>query len=63
LQVAAQSLEIAHFSYEHGAASLLDFLDAQRSYRSTGLGYRQALATYMTALEQLRQAVGTRDLQ
>ena len=63
LQKASQSLEITHFSYEHGAASLLDFLDAERSYRSTELGYRQALATYMTALEQLRQAVGTRELQ
>jgi len=63
LQKASQSLEITHFSYEHGAASLLDFLDAERSYRSTELGYRQALAAYMTALEQLRQAVGTRDLQ
>ena len=63
LQQASQSLEITHFSYEHGAASLLDFLEAERSYRSTELGYRQALATYMTALEQLRQAVGTRDLQ
>jgi len=63
LQQASQSLEITHFSYEHGAASLLDFLDAERSYRSTELGYRQALATYMTALEQLRQAVGARDLQ
>ena len=31
-----------------GAASLLDFLDAERSYRSTQLSYRQALATYMT---------------
>jgi len=63
LQQAQQSLEITQFSYQHGAASLLDFLDAERSYRSTELSYRQALATYMSALEQLRQAVGTRDLQ
>jgi|HubBroStandDraft_6_1064221.scaffolds.fasta_scaffold03156_7 cobalt-zinc-cadmium efflux system outer membrane protein len=63
LDQASQSLDITRFSYEHGAASLLDFLDAERSYRSTELSYRQALATYMTALEQLRQAVGTRDLQ
>jgi cobalt-zinc-cadmium efflux system outer membrane protein len=63
LDKATQSLDITKFSYEHGAASLLDFLDAERSYRSTELSYRQALATYMTALEQLRQAVGTRDLQ
>jgi cobalt-zinc-cadmium efflux system outer membrane protein len=63
LQQAQQSLEITQFSYQHGAASLLDFLDAERTYRATELSYRQALATYMSALEQLRQAVGTRDLQ
>lgn len=63
IQQAQQSLEIAQFAYQHGAASLLDFLDAERSYRSTELGYRQALATYMTSMEQLRQAVGTRNLQ
>ena len=63
LQEAQQSLEITQFSYQHGAASLLDFLDAERSYRSTEFTYRQALATYMNALEQLRLAVGTRDVQ
>jgi cobalt-zinc-cadmium efflux system outer membrane protein len=41
---------------------LLDFLDAERTYRSNQLAYRQALASYMTALEQTRQAVGTRNL-
>jgi len=60
LQQAQQALEITQFSYQHGAASLLDFLDAERSYRATELSYRQALATYMNTLEQLRQAVGTR---
>jgi cobalt-zinc-cadmium efflux system outer membrane protein len=63
LQQAQQSLEITQFSYQHGAASLLDFLDAERSYRATELSYRQALATYMSALEQLRQAVGRRELR
>jgi cobalt-zinc-cadmium efflux system outer membrane protein len=63
LQQAQQALEITQFSYQHGAASLLDFLDAERSYRATELSYRQALATYMNTLEQLRQAVGTRELQ
>jgi cobalt-zinc-cadmium efflux system outer membrane protein len=63
LQQAKQSLEITQFSFQNGAASLLDFLDAERSYRSTELSYRQALATYLSALEQLRQAVGTRELQ
>ena len=63
LDQAKESLDIAQFSYQHGAASLLDFLDAERSYRSAEFSYRQALATYMNALEQLRLAVGSRQLQ
>src|SRR6202012_1030622 len=63
LDQARQSREIAQAAFEHGSASLLDFLDAERSYRSTELSYRQALAAYMTALEQLRAAVGSRNLQ
>lgn len=62
LQQAQDSRDISQYAYEHGGASLLDFLDAQRSYRSTELAYRDSLARYMTALEQLRQAVGTRNL-
>ena len=62
LDQAQQSRDISEYSYRHGAASLLDFLDAERSYRATELAYRQALASYLIALEQLRQAVGTRSL-
>jgi outer membrane protein, heavy metal efflux system len=62
LDAAQQSLDITDYAYKHGAASLLDFLDAERSYRATQLGYRQALASYLLALEQLREAVGTRSL-
>jgi cobalt-zinc-cadmium efflux system outer membrane protein len=62
LDQAQQSRDIADYAYRHGAASLLDFLDAERSYRATQLGYRQALASYLTALEQLREAVGTRSI-
>jgi cobalt-zinc-cadmium efflux system outer membrane protein len=54
--------EIAEYSYQRGAASLLDFLDAERSYRATQLAYRQTLASYLLALEQLREAVGLRNL-
>jgi outer membrane protein, heavy metal efflux system len=54
--------EITEYSYQRGAATLLDFLDAERSYRATQLAYRQVLAAYLTALEQLREAVGTRTL-
>jgi cobalt-zinc-cadmium efflux system outer membrane protein len=62
LDEAQQSRDISEYSYRHGAASLLDFLDAERSYRTTELAYRQALASYLVALEQLREAVGTRSL-
>jgi cobalt-zinc-cadmium efflux system outer membrane protein len=62
LDEAQQSLDITDYAYKHGAASLLDFLDAERSNRATQLGYRQALASYLLALEQLREAVGTRSL-
>jgi cobalt-zinc-cadmium efflux system outer membrane protein len=62
LAVADKDREISQFAYQHGAASLLDFLDAERTYRATQLAYRQALASYLTALEQLREAVGVRSL-
>jgi outer membrane protein, heavy metal efflux system len=56
------SRDISEYAYRRGAASLLDFLDAERTYRAAQLAYRQALASYMTILEQLREAVGTRTL-
>jgi outer membrane protein, heavy metal efflux system len=62
LKESEDSRDISQYAYERGAASLLDFLDAERSYRATQLAYRQALAGYMVSLEQLRQAVGTRSL-
>ena len=62
LKQAEDSRDISQYAYQRGAASLLDYLDAERSYRATELAYRQSLAGYMVALEQLRQAVGTRSL-
>jgi cobalt-zinc-cadmium efflux system outer membrane protein len=60
---AKQSRDISEYAYRRGAASLLDYLDAERTYRANQLAYRQALASYMVAVEQLREAVGTRNLQ
>lgn len=62
LDDAQQDRDISEYSYKRGAASLLDYLDAERSYRATELAYRQALAAYLLAVEQLRQSVGTRNL-
>ena len=46
------------YSYEHGAASLLDFLDAQNQYRTTRLSYLNLVAAYFSAANQLNYAVG-----
>jgi cobalt-zinc-cadmium efflux system outer membrane protein len=62
LDMAQRSRDISEYAYRRGALALLDFLDAERTYRATQLAYRQAVAAYLAALEQLRQAVGTRNL-
>jgi outer membrane protein, heavy metal efflux system len=62
LKQAQDSRDISEYAYKRGAASLLDFLDAERSYRSTQLAYRQALANYLISIEQLKESVGTRTL-
>ena len=58
LKEAQQSREISEFAFRQGAVSLIDLLDAERSYRNTELAYRQALANYLVAVRQLRQAEG-----
>ncbi|MGH9558821.1 MAG: TolC family protein [Bryobacteraceae bacterium] len=58
LQQATQSRDISNYAYQRGAATILDVLDADRSYRATELGYRQAMAAYMIAGEQVNLAVG-----
>lgn len=62
LKQAQDSRDISEYAYKRGAASLLDFLDSERSFRAVQLAYRQALASYMTAVEQLKEAIGTRNL-
>jgi len=62
VDAAKQSRDISEYAYRKGAASLLDYLDSERTYRANQLAYRQALASYLLALEQMRQAVGTRNL-
>jgi outer membrane protein, heavy metal efflux system len=62
LKQAQDSRDISEYAYQRGATGLLDFLDAERSNRAIQLAYRQALSAYMTALEQLKEAVGTRNL-
>lgn len=46
------------FSYLHGAASLLDFLDAEKDYRDTELNYLNLVGSYLSAANQVNFAVG-----
>ena len=62
LKQAQDSRDISEYAYKHGGASLLDYLDAERSYRAIQLAYRQSLANYLLAVEQLKQSVGVRKL-
>jgi cobalt-zinc-cadmium efflux system outer membrane protein len=51
------------FSYQHGAASLLDFLNAQADYRSVQVNYLNLVASYLSGASQLNLAVGREVIQ
>jgi cobalt-zinc-cadmium efflux system outer membrane protein len=46
------------FAYQHGGATLMDFLNAQSGYRQVQLAYLQLIGSYLTAAGQLNLAVG-----
>jgi len=51
------------FSYQHGGASLLDFLNAQTEYRTVQLSYVNLIGAYLTAAAQMNLAVGREVIQ
>lgn len=55
---AERGFQITRLQYDKGAATLMDFLDAQRTYIATNVEYLQDLTNYWTAVFQLEQAVG-----
>jgi outer membrane protein, heavy metal efflux system len=63
LQEAKDVRETISFSYLHGAASLLDFLDAQKQYRNTELSYLSLVGAYLSAANQVNFAVGREVIQ
>ncbi len=63
LEEAARVRDTIKFSYEHGGAALLDFLDAQKEYRDTELNYLNLIGSYLIAAGQLNLAVGREVLQ
>ncbi len=58
LQQSVRVRDTIFFSYQHGGASLLDFLNAEAEYRSVQLNYVNLVGSYLTAAAQLNQAVG-----
>jgi len=58
LEEASSVRDTIAFSYQHGAASLLDFLNAQADYRSVQVNYLNLVASYLNAANQLNLSVG-----
>ena len=63
LQLSVRVRDTITFSYQHGGASLLDFLNAQAEYRGVQLNYVNLVGSYLTAAAQLNQAVGQEVIQ
>jgi outer membrane protein, heavy metal efflux system len=63
LEMASRVRDTIAFSYEHGAASLLDFLNSQAEYRTVQVNYLNLVASYLNAVNQLNEAVGREVIQ
>ncbi|HET9378940.1 MAG TPA: TolC family protein [Chthoniobacterales bacterium] len=63
LEQAVRVRDTVFFSYQHGGASLLDFLNAESEYRTVQLSYVNLIGSYLTAAAQLNQAVGREVIQ
>jgi len=58
LKQAVSVRETITFAYQHGGASLLDFLNAENDYRAVELSYVNLVGAYLSAANQLNFAVG-----
>jgi len=63
LQMSVRVRDTITFAYQHGGASLLDFLNAQAEYRGVQLTYVNLVGSYLTAAAQLNMAVGREVIQ
>jgi cobalt-zinc-cadmium efflux system outer membrane protein len=63
LEEAVRVRDTVLFSYQHGGAALLDFLNAQGEYRAVELNYVNLVGSYLTAAAQLNLAVGREVIQ
>jgi outer membrane protein, heavy metal efflux system len=60
---AGEVREKISYSYEHGGAALLDYLDAQRDYRTVQQAYLGLIGSYLTAMAQLNMAIGKEEFK
>jgi outer membrane protein, heavy metal efflux system len=58
LEQAVRVRDTVLFSYQHGGAALLDFLNAESDYRAVELNYVNLIGSYLTAAAQMNLAVG-----
>jgi cobalt-zinc-cadmium efflux system outer membrane protein len=63
LDQAVRVRDTVQFSYQHGGAALLDFLNAESEYRAVQLNYVNLVGSYLTAAAQLNLAVGREVIQ
>ncbi|HEY6447608.1 MAG TPA: TolC family protein [Acidobacteriaceae bacterium] len=63
LAEAAHVRDTVTYAWQHGGASLMDFLNAQSDYRNVQMAYLQLVGSYMTAAGQLNMAVGREVIQ
>jgi outer membrane protein, heavy metal efflux system len=63
LQQSVRVRDAVYFSYQHGGASLLDFMNSESEYRSVQLSYINLVGSYLTAAAQLNMAVGQEVIQ
>jgi outer membrane protein, heavy metal efflux system len=63
LPLAVEVRDKMAFSYRNGGASLLDYLDTEKSYRDTRLAYLNLIGSYLAAAAQMNMAVGREVIQ
>jgi len=63
LKTATDVRDTMQFSYQHGQAALVDYLEAERDYRATQVDYINLVGSYLTAASQLNLAAGREVIQ
>ena len=63
LEQAVRVRDTILFSYQHGGASLLDFLNAENEYRAVELSYVNLIGSYLTSAAQMNLSVGQEVIQ